>query len=55
LYVLQPNIHFFIRNGVKGILRGGELFPKGGELAELRAYLMARLLWNRRISCGPDN
>lgn len=46
LYVLRPNIQFFLDNGVKGIYEESCYFTKGGELAELRAYLLARTLWD---------
>lgn len=46
LKVLQPNIRFFIANGVTGVYEEANYFSKGGELAELRTYLMAKLLWN---------
>jgi len=46
LYVLQPNIKFFIENGVTGIYEEANYFSKGGEFAELRTYIMAKLLWN---------
>jgi hypothetical protein len=47
LYVLQPNIRFMIKNNVKGIFEEGN-YAKGGrgEFAELRAYVLAKLLWN---------
>lgn len=47
LDVLQPNIKFFVQHGVKGIFEEGNYAPGGGgEMAELRAYLLAKLLWN---------
>jgi hypothetical protein len=47
LYVLKPNIEFFIRNNVRGIFEEGNYSTGGnGEFAELRAYLLAKLLWN---------
>jgi hypothetical protein len=46
LKVLQPNIRFFVANGVTGIYEEANYFSRGGELAELRTYLMAKLLWN---------
>lgn len=46
-YVLKPNIQFFVNHGVKGIFEEGNYAPGGGgEFAELRAYVMAKLLWN---------
>ena len=44
--VLQPNIKFFVQNGVKGIFEEGNYNSPGGEMAELRAYIMAKCLWN---------
>lgn len=47
LYVLKPNIQFFINHGVKGIFEEGNYSGGGkGELAELRSYVLAKLLWN---------
>jgi len=46
LDVLQPNIRFFVQHNVKGIFEEGNYSSGGGELAELRAYLLAKLLWN---------
>ncbi|MDD2706643.1 MAG: DUF4838 domain-containing protein [Verrucomicrobiae bacterium] len=46
LRVLKPNIQFFIKNGVKGIFEQGNGRSPGGELAELRTWLLAKLLWN---------
>jgi len=46
-YVLKPNIQFFVNHGVRGIFEEGNYSSGGkGELAELRAYVMAKLLWN---------
>ncbi|MBM3499499.1 MAG: DUF4838 domain-containing protein [Armatimonadetes bacterium] len=44
--VLGPNIRFFVDNGVKGIFEEGNYNSPGGELAELRAYIMAKCLWD---------
>lgn len=45
--VLKPNIQFFVKHGVKGIFEEGNYAPGGGgEFAELRAYVLAKLLWN---------
>lgn len=50
LRVLQPNIQFFVANGVKGIFEQGSYQSPGGELQELRAWLLAKLLWNPRTN-----
>lgn len=43
--VLQPNIQFLHKNRVTAIYEQGNR-EIGGEFAELRAYLLAKLLWN---------
>jgi len=45
LHVLQPNIQFFATNGVSAMFEQGNR-EVGGEFAELRAYLISKLLWN---------
>ncbi|MBG0858855.1 MAG: DUF4838 domain-containing protein [Bacteroidales bacterium] len=45
LHVLQPNIRFFAENGVKAMFEQGNR-EVGGEFAELRAYLISKLLWD---------
>jgi hypothetical protein len=45
LQVLQPNIRFFAENGVTAMFEQGNR-EVGGEFAELRAYLIAKLLWD---------
>jgi hypothetical protein len=45
--VLQPNVQFFVQHGVKGLFEQGNYSGGGnGELGPLRAYLLAKLLWN---------
>ena len=50
--VLQPNIQFFRDHGVTGIYEEANYFSKGGEFAELRTYLLAKLLWD--AACDVD-
>ncbi len=46
LHSLQPNIRFFIAHGTRGLFEQGNYQGNGcGEMAELRAYLLARMLW----------
>jgi len=45
-YSLGPNVRFFQQNGVKGVFEQGAYQSNGGEMAELRAWVLARLLWN---------
>lgn len=44
--VLQPNIQTFQKHHAIGIMEEAQYQSRGGELAELRAYLLAKLLWN---------
>lgn len=45
--VLQPNVQFFVEHSVKGLFEQGNYSGGGnGELGPLRAYLLAKLLWN---------
>lgn len=47
LGVLAANVRFFARNGVKGVFEQGANMPGGGgEFAGLRAWVLARLLWD---------
>lgn len=46
LRVLKPNIQFFVKNGVKGVLEQGNASSPGGEFDELRTYILVKLLWN---------
>jgi hypothetical protein len=45
LQVLQPNIKFFADNGVNALFEQGN-GDMGGEFAELRSYLISKLMWN---------
>jgi hypothetical protein len=45
LHVLQPNLQFFAENGVTAMFEQGNR-EVGGEFAELRTYLISKLLWN---------
>ncbi len=44
--VLQPNIQTFRENNAIGIMEQGAYQSRGGEFAELRFYVISRLLWN---------
>ena len=44
--VLQPNIQTFRDNNSIGIMEQAAYQGRGGEFAELRAYLLSKLLWN---------
>ena len=45
LMVLQPNLRFFVENGVTAMFEQGNR-EVGGEFAELRTYLISKLLWD---------
>ncbi len=45
LHVIQPNIQFFAEHGVSAMFEQGNR-EVGGEFAELRAYLISKLLWD---------
>jgi hypothetical protein len=47
-FVLGPNLRFLQQHGVKGVFCEGAYAANGGEMAELRSWLQARLLWNPR-------
>ena len=44
-HVLKPNLQFFARNGVNAMFEQGNR-EVGGEFAELRSYLLSKLMWN---------
>jgi len=46
LRVLGPNVKFFVDHNVKGLFEQGSYNTYGAELAELRAWVLAKLLWN---------
>ena len=46
LRVLGPNVKFFVDNNVKGIFEQGAYQSYGSEMAELRAWVLAKLLWD---------
>jgi len=45
-FVLGPNIRLFERYGVKGVFEEGAYGGPGAEMAELRSWVLAQLLWN---------
>jgi len=47
--VLQNNIKTFVNNSSIGIMEQAAYQSRGGEFAELRAYLLAKLLWNNQL------
>lgn len=53
LRTLQPNLQFLRKNRVSAVFEQGNI-QRGGEFAELRAYLLARLLWNPDIDANQE-
>lgn len=49
LKVLGPNVKFFVDHGVKGIFEQGAYTTNGAEMAELRAWVLAKLMWNPNL------
>ncbi|HIE09653.1 MAG TPA: DUF4838 domain-containing protein, partial [Armatimonadetes bacterium] len=45
-YAMARNIRIYRDLGVKGVFAQGSYNTPGGEFAELRAYVVAKLLWN---------
>ena len=48
-YVLGPNVRLFRDYGVKGVFEEGAYAGPGEEMAELRAWVLAQLLWNPQL------
>ena len=46
LRVLADNVRFFVDHGVKGVFEQGAYQSSGGEFAELKAWMLAKLLWD---------
>jgi hypothetical protein len=46
LRVLAPNVRFFVDHGVKGLFEQGNYQSPGGEFAHLKAWMLAKLLWD---------
>jgi len=47
--VLAPNIRLFVRHNVRGVFEQGAYQSWGGEMAEMRAWMLAKLLWDPRL------
>jgi len=51
LHVLQPNIKFFVSQGVRQHFQQSNTSP-GHEFSELKSYLLAHLLWNPAVDAN---
>jgi hypothetical protein len=45
-FSLGPNVRFFQQHNVRGVFEQGAYQSYGSEMAELRAWVLAQLLWN---------
>jgi hypothetical protein len=45
-FALGPNLRFFQQHNVRGVFEQGAYQSHGSEMAELRAWVLAQLLWN---------
>jgi hypothetical protein len=45
-FSLGPNVRFFHQHGTRGLFEQGAYQSHGAEMAELRAWVLAQLLWN---------
>ncbi len=45
-FTLDANLRFFHGNGVRGVFEQGAYQSHGSEMSELRAWVLAQLLWN---------
>ena len=48
--VLGPNIRPFVGNNVRGVFEQGAYQSWGAEMAEMRAWILAKLLWNPALN-----
>lgn len=48
--ILQSNIQTYRKYGIRGTMNEGVYNTTGGDFSELRAYLLAKLLWNPDIN-----
>jgi len=54
LHTLQPNVQFFVRNGVVAHFPEGNPCTLNGEFENLRAYLIAKILWNPDVDVEAE-
>lgn len=47
-FTLGPNLRFFQTNHVRGVFEEGAYQSYGSEMSEMRAWVLAQLLWNPR-------
>ena len=54
LFIMQPNVQFFVVNGVVAHFPEGNYTSENGEFEKLRSYLIAKLLWNPNIDVEAE-
>ena len=54
LHTLQPNVQFFVRNGVVAHFPEGNPCTFNGEFEKLRSYLIAKILWNPDVDVEAE-
>jgi len=52
VFVLGPNVRTFVEHGVRGLFEQGSYQSTGGDMAPLKAWLLAKMLWDP--SRDPD-
>jgi len=52
LHVLAPNIRFFCENNVRGLFEQGCSAPGGGEMNDLRAYILSKAMWDPDVDAA---
>ena len=45
-FTLGPTLKWFSQNGVKGVFEEGDYSSNGGDMAELKAWLIGQMLWD---------
>ena len=53
LHMLSHNMNFFLDNNVIGLFEQGNHSRRNGEFAELRAYILTKLMWDRTVAVEP--
>ena len=53
VYALQGNVRFFRDNGVKCLFEQGAYQGRHGDFAELKAWLLAKWMWNPELPVKP--
>ena len=54
LFIMQPNVKFFNKNGIVAQYQQGNYQSENGEFENLRAYLLAKILWNPDVDVEAE-